>query len=765
VVLELAGSPFHTDTGLHPVRTLLERRCGIGRLTEPGERLRLLQAHVAACAPEPGTLVSLLAPVLGIGPEAGYEPVPAEGRKLYDRIAQAVRGYLSACLGDGAGLVVAEDVHWFDASTLEVLGSLLDAARGRLLVVITGRPGGSWLRAEWPVKVFDLTALTDEQTDELIVALNPSLSAGDRAAVAERCDGVPFYIEQVVAGLAETGVPEALYEPLFARLRASANVVPVVEAAAVIGRHIERGLLCSVVDLREDEVDGVIDELEDALVLEPWGSDGWRFRHELLREVAAELAPPSVRRGLHARTADALVGGAGAEPDWRLVAGHYEAAERFDEAAAAYQQASTDARRRGALAEARTYLTQALAQLEHRTPGPDRDRHEVALRLRRGLLTSAAEGHHSRESAADFERCLQLGGTDLRDDELFATLIALTGYYLAHADLRRTVHVLEVLRAGLEQGRQWLRPVIEARFGMVAWLRGEFDAADSHLEAGTAGRPAADQQQIDAVWLQPTDPIASAYLYLALTRGVRGDLTGAETELAQAARRAKQLGYPQGPFSLAYTRFADIWLRTDAGQLDRAAVLVAELIEQAERHGFDFWRLVAATQQATVAALATLGAHDVEPAVLSAHIATVTTLLDTVRTFGLLIHITFYDGVLGRLLIAAGQPERARARLDTALQLAQDTGMCFYDAELLRLRARTHTDPDARQADITAALALARRQGATVFELRAALDDFEFRGEPARAALMHATSRIPTNSAWPELARAQASLSEQSPRI
>ena len=215
--------------------------------------------------------------------------------------------------------MVAEDVHWFDPSTLEVLGSLLDAAEGRLLVVITGRPGG-WLPAGWPVKVFDLAPLTDEQTDALITALNPTLTADERAAVAGRCDGVPFYIEQVVAGLSETGVPEALYEPLFARLRASANVVPVVEAAAVIGRQMDRGLLCSVVDLSDDEVDDVIDELEDALVLEPWGTDGWRFRHELLREVAAELAPPSVRRGLHAKVADALVGGAGGEPDWRLVA-------------------------------------------------------------------------------------------------------------------------------------------------------------------------------------------------------------------------------------------------------------------------------------------------------------------------------------------------------------------------------------------------------------------------------------------------------------
>ena len=136
--------------------------------------------------------------------------------------------------------------------------------------------------------------------------------------------------------------------------------------------------------------------------------------------------------------------------------------------------------------------------------------------MERGFLATAAEGYQSRAAAADFERCLQLGGTDLRDDELFATLLALAGYYIARADLRRAAQVLESLRAGLEQGRQWFRPVIEARFGVVAWLRGEFDAAGSHLEAATAGLAAADQHEIDAVWFQPNDPIASAHLHLAL---------------------------------------------------------------------------------------------------------------------------------------------------------------------------------------------------------------------------------------------------------
>ena len=343
---------------------------------------------------------------------------------------------------------MAEDVHLFDPSTLEVLGALPEAAGGGLLVVMTGRPGG-WLPAGWPqvVRLGAVDRRADRRTDR---RTESGPNRGGAGSGGLRCDGVPFYVEQVVNGISQAGVPETLYEPLFARLRASAKVVPVVEAAAVIGRQIDRGLLCSVLDLSHDDVDDVIDDLEDALVLEQWGTDNWRFRHELLREVAAELAPPTVRRRLHAKVADVLIGAG--EPDWRLVAGHYERAQRFDEAASAYQRASTEARLRGALAEARAYLTQALEQLDHATPGADRDRLEMALRLERGSLTSAAEGFASRAAAADFERCLQLGGTDLRNDELFATLAALPGYYVTRAELHRLAQVIGSLRTGLEQG-------------------------------------------------------------------------------------------------------------------------------------------------------------------------------------------------------------------------------------------------------------------------------------------------------------------------
>lgn len=226
-----------------------------------------------------------------------------------------------------------------------------------------------------------------------------------------------------------------------------------------------------------------------------------------------------------------------------------------------------------------------------------------------------------------------------------------------------------------------------------------------------------EARQLDVLWYQPNDPITTAGNHLALARFVHGDLSGAEQELAQLARRFGALGFPQGQFSAAFAAFVEIWMRIQAGHMDRASALSAALIDRAEQHGFDAWRLWGHAQQATVGALAALGdeQHD-----LSVYITGMTTFVDVLGRAGLNAYLTFFHGVLARLLIAAGQPEQARVQLDAALARADETEMHFYDAELLRMRAGTHADPATGQADLRAALELARRQGAILFELRAA---------------------------------------------
>jgi class 3 adenylate cyclase/tetratricopeptide (TPR) repeat protein len=764
VGLELAGSPFHTHVGLHPVRALLERRCGISRLTDARERLRLLQAEITARGLDPISAVPALAPVLAIGPEHGYEPVQAESGRLGQLIASTVRSYLMACLSGAPALLVAEDLQWFDQSTLEVVGAMLDACEGQLLVVLTGRDG-SWLPSQRQVKRFDLAPLTDEETDELIVALDPTVSDEERATVRRRCDGVPFYIEQVVAGLrmappADTHVPDALYEPLFARLRAGDNVVPVVEAAAVIGRHIDRSLLMTVVDLDERQVDEVFDQLTDAGVLERTGSANWRFRHELLREVAHELAPPSVRRKLHAKVADALVHNMAGDPDWPLVASHYEQGGRHADSASAYQRATAAARRRGALAEARTYLTHALTQVEQCPPGPDRDRREIAPRLERGYLTATAEGAQSPVAASDFERCLQLAGTDLRDDELFATLSAVGAYYLWRSDLRRVGSLLQAAQAATEQGREWFRPALAGSSGIVAWLRGEFDTARNYFEQATTDLADDYEQRLQEIWFVPHDPVALAHEHLAWDRLVQGDLAGAEVQLKRAVDRANQLGYPQKPHNHLYAIDMDIWVRVETGQYDRARALVREMADTSDRYGLDYlyWQLLTATEYAMVDARADVAGQSRDPGALPAHIEALTQVIEVWQALGASTYRPFYWCVLGQLLTAADQPDQARTRLDGALQFTADTGVYFYDVELLRARAHTRSDEKAQADDLAAARELARRQGARLFELRVSLDDFDLRGDPARQHLIDAVERMPKDSPLAELARARAAL-------
>jgi class 3 adenylate cyclase len=759
VVLQLIGSPFHTDVGFRPIRRLLERRCGIGRTSDPAERLRHLRAEVRERALDPAIVVPLLAPVLGIDPQAGYQPVHAEGRKLFEQIDGAVRDYVLACVRDAPALVLAEDMHWFDEDTTEVVHSLLDAdLGGRVLIVMTSREpavaDGS--RAQ----IFELQPLTDDEAAQLIVALHPGVTSKEQRAVRRRCDGIPLYIEEVIAKLREqpsdqstsVGVPDTLYEALFARLQSSSNAVKVAEAAAIMGGRVERSLLLAVVDISEHDVDQAIQQLVHGRVLEPLDQHTWRFRHELLREVAAELSPPTLRRRLHSRVADALVSAtADGNPDWPLIARHYERAERYAEAASGYAQASANARQRGALTEALTYLNHAVSKAERSAAGPDRDRLETALRLGRAFLAQAAEGVFSPNAAADFERCLQLCSSDLQDDDLLSTVMSLYPYYTMRADLDRAQRLVESIRASLTGPRKSFLPINDFAFGMLAWYRGEFDYARTKMETAAQTLTEEGTRALDAMLFMPNDPTAGLYTHLALTRCFDGDLAGAEAELRRAERRCGHLPFPKGAFSLAYARQIEVLIRIEAGQLERAADVANELGCTGEQHGFDSWALVGTAQHATVSALTALAENDGDAAALAPHIATITAFLDTWRALGVIALITFYDAVLARLLTAAGQPDEARTRLQAALDLADQTRMHFYDSELMRLRAFTTDDTELRRTDLRGALDLARSQDARIFELRAATDYFELSEDAARQGLIETLGRFPKDSTWPGL--------------
>ena len=641
--LQLLGSPFHAEASFHAVRALIEVRSGVGGEAAPGERLARLEREVAAVGLAPGELIPLVAPVIGVPPDAGYRAAPLEGRKLHDAIVAAAADYLIACLGSDPGLLIVEDLHWCDESSLDVLSRVLHADRGDLLVVTTSRdPAPSSLGR---VLVIELPPLDDEAAAELVLSLDPALDDIACRAVVDRGDGMPLYLEELARGAASqashetrrrsgapaTGpvsppstVPEALYEPLVARLHATGPGLRVAAAAAAIGRDVDHRMLAQVVDVPDPDLEAALEALLGGLILERVLGDGqrYRFRHELLRVVAYELQPPSRRRELHSRVAAALA----REPeatgavDWRLVASHHDAAGQVTEAVTAYQQAADGARRLGALGEARALLSRAIELVPGLSDATERSSYEVGLRLRRGFLVASAEGTSSPEAVQDYERCLELTLGDSTSDEMFSTLIPLWGYYILRGDLDRAQQVAEMLRAGVAGGRDHYRPDNEAAFGTIRWFAGDFGAAHDQLEAAVEGLATRRiNPDYGATYFMPFDGPASAHANLALARFMRGDVRGTDEQFDTAQQRCDAIEFPLGPFTAAEVQSYAAWTLIERGHLDRAATAVAAVTDIAEGHGFDFWSLVAATEQATIAGMRALDAEPREAMALAAH--------------------------------------------------------------------------------------------------------------------------------------------------
>ncbi len=747
-VVELHGSPFYLDAGFRPVRSLVEARCGITDAAHPAERLERLAGEVRDLGLERSEALPLLAAILGIDPSAGYEPVAAQGRTLEGQIAEAARAYVLACTRGEPAIVVAENLHWFDDASRELLAALIKDGPGGVLVLGTSREreGGSW-------ETIELRPLTLSGRLALIDALQQDVSEQDRFALAARSDGIPLYLEELVrAGPSQHpataghgaptpgSVPNALYEPLVARLYATPTALPVAATAAAAGQEVDRSLLAATMTIPSEELDSTLRDLVDAGILEPVArrSARYQFRHELLREVAYELQPPSWRRMAHGRLCDFLTRD---EPgDWRVLASHFERAERWEEAAEAYQHSAESARRRGALEEARSHLAQAIVLLEPLPRDARRDHREVELRLRKGFLAMSAGGAGSTEAGADFERCLELAAADPQGDDMYSTLICLWAYYLSRAELDRARHTSEALRDGLGHARSSVfQPPNLAGFGMLDWFAGSFRSAVDTLASATDElTEIADDRDLAAVWFVPNDASVAMHVHLALARFMAGDVAGAEASLARAQALAAQLEFPQGPWSAAYANWLGSWVWIEAGCLDRAEHAIDDLRSAGARHGFDNWQLIGATQTAACEGIAALRAGTADAAAMAERASSLQGIVDFWQALELRVFLPFYLTTIGALLAASGDREAAAQRYEESLQLAEDTGMRFYDAETARRMAHLAPERESQIAALQAALELARSQAARPFELRIALDLHELVGEDARPSLERA---------------------------
>jgi class 3 adenylate cyclase len=260
LVLQYQSSPHHADSALHPVIVQLERMADFRPGEKAAERFSKLEALLSRSMNNAASAVPLFAALLSVDDDGRYPPLGLDPQQQKDRTLAALVQYLDAVASRQPVLMVVEDAHWIDPTSLEWLGRVIEWARAApVLLVVTFRPQFS---LDWTdrsrLAFLTLNRLSRRESATIVrqLAGHASLATDTIEQIVSRTDGVPLFIEEVTkAVLKETersaeqtipstiAVPSSLHDSLMARLDQLANVKEVAQVCGVIGRECSFALL------------------------------------------------------------------------------------------------------------------------------------------------------------------------------------------------------------------------------------------------------------------------------------------------------------------------------------------------------------------------------------------------------------------------------------------------------------------------------------------------------------------------------------------
>jgi class 3 adenylate cyclase len=725
---ECRCSRYHEATSLYPFRGLLEEAIGIERNDDAALRLTKLRARLRSESVDVADL-PFLAAVLQIPASLLSPPGDVDPSRLREAALQAATTMIISGSATGPVVIVVDDVHWADQSSLDLLTVLLTVPRAGVLILLGAREG---FQHPWPasaVLTVPLEPLHGAELEELATRASGGerLSPSQRVDLIERSDGMPLFLEELVrtaAALAEDrvlhrsiryadyAIPATLRDPLLARLMDPGVDLDLAQSAATIGREVDLDLLRAVAELDATVLDERLRTLIKAGVLEPLGSDAVRFRHELIREVAYETQGRAIRRQRHSRTADYM--SAASPENYAVDAGqmalHLGRAERYGEAVEVQIRAALADQAIGAHAEAVRRLTEALTWVKRLPVGDARNRSELVVRDLRSFSAVMAGGYASPEAAEDHRSCVELCDQAGLLPDLLPSLMRSWSYYMFRGELTEADRISDRI-AAIDHG-EVTGLIAGSGYGSTAFFRGRFIEARSTLEgflhhpwASTEGRPPPE-------WPLPNDPLVAVTSLLVPTLWIAGDRAAAVAMGERALQRARSLQFPYGPFSVGFAMcFIALTHRMDGDHVG-AGRLGNDLVDLGERHGFTAWQLAGAIQSGFTAA------REGDAAALDRLVRDVSLWRTALASD---LWTPYWLTELAGAQRRSGHHDAALRSLDEALSVSSATGATFYVAETLRVRGevrRDRGDPGGI-SDLRAAHEVAMSQGAELFAHRA----------------------------------------------
>jgi len=699
-------SAHHQSTSLHPVIRCLERQPGLARTETAEHELNALDQAVAA-----------------------QSLTPRDARTARLRILESL---LVANPARHPLLLVVEDLHWADPTTVELLGRIVKGLPGLpVLCVMTFRREFEppWTQRQ-PVVEIELGPLAPEEVRAMATAASDTaLDPEVLELVDSAADGIPLFVEEMVKMIehaggsngegparAATAVPPTLQGLLTERLDRLPELGDVIDVAAILGREFDLSLLAALDPLGGADLEPALAQLAAQDVLRPGGGARSRceFSHALLQEAAYERILRRRRRALHGRVADTLVRSFAevGEREPEVVAHHWSCAAEPEKAMPFWHAAGTGALERAAYLEAAEHFRRGLEALDGMGVHPGDDLEHVdflthlaaSLQAGRGYAASGVDDAYAKARTA----CERAGN----DDRLVSVIRGQWMFHLLRGQYGTALELADEMLALGERGDHPVR-LAEGHLyrGLVHMYLASFDLAREHLDEAYSRYRRPDRS--DHIYEAQGDTSVGALAYLALVLWNLGHADESRERSDLSLERAELVG---GPVTIAQA-----WGMRSILHLSRAEP--AELGHWADRtrahsvdHDIGYWRTVSSLLSGWLRGRAgelELGTTRLEES------------LDAYLASGSRLSLPHFHILLADLRLAAGDRRRALDVLRAGEEYIEETGERFSESELFRFKGRAlmagdSPDPHGATAAYERAVGSAREQNAKLLELRAA---------------------------------------------
>jgi predicted ATPase len=730
-------SPHHTNSAFYPFIAQLERAAGFKADDASEQRLDKLEALLAIAAPRVPDKAPLFAALLSIPSGDRYPGLASNPAQQRRRTFAALLDQFESLARQKPILLLFEDAHWADATSLELLDLTVERMRQLpVLALFTSRPEFEPTWVGLPnVGALTLGRLNRSNVESIVtqVTQGRALPAEVMNEIVAKTDGNPLFVEELTKAVIEgdilvkdadayrldgplppLAIPATLQDSLMARLDRLAPVKEIGQIGAAIGREFSYSLMRELAGRDETALKHALAKLEQAELVFCRGEPPeaiYSFKHALVRDAAYESLLKSRRQQLHGQIARAMEK---KFPDIvvrqpEIVAHHFTEAGLIEPAINYWLKAGHLALSRSANA-AVGHLKQGLKQIPNIADPMQRNKWELLLQTSLGNSLRAIKGWSADSVKDAYTRALQLCKESGLDEHTFPAVFGLWTWNFVRPSLGEAQALAEHLLNTAENVDDSVYKVLaHEALGFTLFAKGKFAAAHAELERSIS--MCEDSAAAAYLDLSAQDPRVHVRLY----DGMALCLLGYPDQALRICAEARLYADPsQHPFSEAMARAISLRVHQFRGEAAVVAGKADAAIAFCEEHEFVHYRAMALILRGW----ATAQQGEFEKAITQIQEG-----LKEERATGASLYESYTLGLLADACIKNERYGQALEFLDQAqLRLDAKNSEHFYAAEIYRLLGeaylRSHQDLDQAEHFFCKGLKVAREQKAKFLELK-----------------------------------------------